>query len=718
MLQITKLALENVGIFDSKTIAFQPGLNVIAGPNGSGKTTILTAIISTLYGAQVPKDALINVNSDNSKVFLEFIANGMAYVMEKRFYLNLPTKNVIYDSDKKMVVSGVKACRDFIQGLISDIEFGLQTWYLKQGDITKFADLIVSSALSSSLSTLLGLGNMASIPAMVLEELDRRWPNSQVRYIQAETLRNKSAEEIKILTEKIAQFPKSIEEMEKELKILRSRKQVLHNKIELFEKLGPHSFKDLKTQQESIGSQYRDYETKRSEVTQTIDVFVKKVLEELKKYFVHFDLKVEASNLSLLTTLLSREKETAVSAWSMSERFEAQKTALLTQFRERPPIAKLQQKVLSQKKSELQYFLRFYKIALENSSVLSQTQICPLCTQPVPPEITTTYHKRIAELERQYNEITTSLTSLNTNADKRTKLRKDIEELRKNLENLETTKAKLIYSSPSEYDALIQSISSYNSIYLQLHTELASYAQKENELVQLRKQITEKLEMMAALGLADESIQITPETLDECRKEYLQLTRNEAELEKQLTEYRADYAHLQSLQENHKYLVKQHIEAQRTKDKVDFILSSVKTFIGESLTLLKTGVLADRLLPTINALLEKCEAPFRIILDKEKDNFIVQLPTGQLSISRLSYGQRVLFSLITAFTLYICNNAAGVFIADEPTAGLDERNVSILGNLFTGIHQTCLDNRVQCIIASHEYATLENIGNCIMLGGE
>ena len=44
MLHVEALTIRGVAGIDELDLAFQPGLNLIAGPNGSGKTTILECI--------------------------------------------------------------------------------------------------------------------------------------------------------------------------------------------------------------------------------------------------------------------------------------------------------------------------------------------------------------------------------------------------------------------------------------------------------------------------------------------------------------------------------------------------------------------------------------------------------------------------------------------------------------------------------------------------
>ena len=49
-MQLTRLALEDFRSYSAAELAPDPGLTVVAGPNGTGKTNLLEAIHATIVG--------------------------------------------------------------------------------------------------------------------------------------------------------------------------------------------------------------------------------------------------------------------------------------------------------------------------------------------------------------------------------------------------------------------------------------------------------------------------------------------------------------------------------------------------------------------------------------------------------------------------------------------------------------------------------------------
>jgi predicted ATPase len=55
---VQELTLTNVRQFDTRTIRFHPGFNLLVGENGAGKTTVLRALLAALAPSRLPKHAV------------------------------------------------------------------------------------------------------------------------------------------------------------------------------------------------------------------------------------------------------------------------------------------------------------------------------------------------------------------------------------------------------------------------------------------------------------------------------------------------------------------------------------------------------------------------------------------------------------------------------------------------------------------------------------
>ena len=54
---VTRLRVHPFGFFSDREIGFAPGLNVVLGPNEAGKSTIFSAIRSSLLRTRLKKPA-------------------------------------------------------------------------------------------------------------------------------------------------------------------------------------------------------------------------------------------------------------------------------------------------------------------------------------------------------------------------------------------------------------------------------------------------------------------------------------------------------------------------------------------------------------------------------------------------------------------------------------------------------------------------------------
>lgn len=90
---VSDLALHNFRSYEDQVVSLSPGVNVIVGFNGVGKTNVVEALgyLSTLHSHRVANDqALIHVGKDKALVRTKVVNNSRALVLEMEFSTQTP----------------------------------------------------------------------------------------------------------------------------------------------------------------------------------------------------------------------------------------------------------------------------------------------------------------------------------------------------------------------------------------------------------------------------------------------------------------------------------------------------------------------------------------------------------------------------------------------------------------------------------------------------
>lgn len=159
-MKINSLKVKNFKKFSDLEVEFEPGLNIVIGPNEAGKSTISHAIIESLYSdpATRSKQFLDRVypwgGSKNISLQLDFEADGVNFNLKKDFNkkdINLENK----DTGKK--TDSYKAVQQVLSKLtgISTRNIYESTAFVGQSDITSIdnSDDLVASIHKVALST-------------------------------------------------------------------------------------------------------------------------------------------------------------------------------------------------------------------------------------------------------------------------------------------------------------------------------------------------------------------------------------------------------------------------------------------------------------------------------------------------------------------------------------------------------------------------------------
>ena len=104
-MEFLELELANFKRFKEKKLSFSPGLNLIFGPNESGKSTIYEALCCALFGRERGK-AVESWNGNDCSVMLAYLADGKTYHLDRRLAQGAATLSTFTDGTPSDTVSG------------------------------------------------------------------------------------------------------------------------------------------------------------------------------------------------------------------------------------------------------------------------------------------------------------------------------------------------------------------------------------------------------------------------------------------------------------------------------------------------------------------------------------------------------------------------------------------------------------------------------------
>ena len=154
MMIFTRLELKNFKSHADTTLDFNPGISLIVGENGAGKSSIFEAISFALFKSYTTKSIndLVRSNKNTGDkiqmvVKLSFVSNGTEYMVERTITLtksgSKPTSNLykIVDGEEEIYVSGNKEVDKEIEVILSmDSSTFLNAIHIRQGEIAELID--------------------------------------------------------------------------------------------------------------------------------------------------------------------------------------------------------------------------------------------------------------------------------------------------------------------------------------------------------------------------------------------------------------------------------------------------------------------------------------------------------------------------------------------------------------------------------------------------
>ncbi|MEF8821171.1 MAG: AAA family ATPase, partial [Halovenus sp.] len=81
-MRFDRIRLENFKCYEETDVRLNPGVTVIHGLNGSGKSSLLEACFFALYGSKALEktlDEIVTIGAEETRVELEFTHDGKSY---------------------------------------------------------------------------------------------------------------------------------------------------------------------------------------------------------------------------------------------------------------------------------------------------------------------------------------------------------------------------------------------------------------------------------------------------------------------------------------------------------------------------------------------------------------------------------------------------------------------------------------------------------------
>ena len=255
-MKFDRVALENFKPYADTSVEFDEGVTVVAGANGSGKSSLLEACFFALYGSDALSggrtlDEVVRTGTDEATVSLAFTHDGEAYRIHRR--LRVYDDRVDHDCRLEGADAAIEGATDvaaFVTDLLRmDAEAFANCAYVRQGEVNKLI-AATPSTRREMMDDLLQLGRLG-------DYADR----AGSARLGAEDVLERTRGRIDVVTDRIER--KESEDLRDRLSDLRSELSTVEDEYERFEANREEAEATLSSAEEVIST----FEERREELT-------------------------------------------------------------------------------------------------------------------------------------------------------------------------------------------------------------------------------------------------------------------------------------------------------------------------------------------------------------------------------------------------------------------------------------------------------------------
>lgn len=647
---LKEITLKNFKSHRNSKIVFEKGINLIAGRNGAGKSSVLEAILVALYGVRpgsMRKSDLVQVGANEYMIELLFEFGGKEY----RIIRESNGNSVLFGEIR---IEGDQKINEWIEKNISSFHVFTGAVYVRQGEIeTIISDESGREKIIRKITRIEDYENAWKNLGAVIKELE----NERNQYLEIIKQKEDCEKRLAEKSSKMLEMDKEIQKAEKRLRELREliekisiekntfeefKKQIESNKLEILKLEG--ELKSLKEKLDVLSDQKAEIEQKIESLQGSLKRF-ENVEKEAKRYseLLEFhrsflkslqeidanlkDLEIEKERFLGELKKCEEEKENLERIREEIEKSEKEKEILTLNYNEwqkiKPKIDRkaqieriLKEKELTvekvekmfssiQKAREVDKALKeeFEKLSVQKGFLISEekrfleiiskidsaTGFCPICGR----ELTEEHRRKI--LDKCSSEIARIKGELSKIEEKERNLREE----RKKVE-IALEKQDLVLKYKQIVDELKKVTEDLKGLDLEkMKQESEKFEKLKNKIELLRsleKKSMEKLQRLEFLIEKLKEIESELSKIQRSREELFERLKNKnflsiEELENELNKLRVSYEEWLGLKRAKEELSSAEVKLKNIKDEFEKVLSAL--MIKEKSYAEKRNLLAD-----------------------------------------------------------------------------------------------------------------------------
>lgn len=711
---ITSIRLRNFCQYVDKVIEFCPQLNVIVGPNGCGKSTVLNAILFALTGVnRLPGKNQENVSqfagpNEESFVDLRFAHRGKTYAITRSLQ---PTDTMTLTVDDGPIIRGVTKCTERIFEDIGTNTKRLQDYvFVEQKKVDGWFDKPPAER-SREMATLFGLDD-AELAYKAIDKF-----NGKIRLPELigdiDKLANEHATEatfLQTLTQQLAAFADVPDDISGYLEVRNQVRLLWQQKRDAAARR-----QELASQLQTVTSQTMEHHQRRAGLQSEASEYDAAIagMQDAVTTAQHEQIRWQTYKQSLeLQTMVELRISEVFKSWQNRPRRPARLPQHLTPEGEMALTATLTG-LLRQK--------QVLDVSIAAIEKLPADKPCPTCGA-----VGSERQAHLVKLKSELDALQQKLAPLQQQSAEHlaytqafVKYSQAVQSLRDLARSAKRQRSTLqMYKRPLTDESTLQQVVAdfavLQSAKHQVQTDLAAV---EATLTALARQHRDLLEEENRLLMQHNTPGVTAEAYERAIAEQQQMQSRYQEKKSLETHVVSHTARVTAILQRITN-AQEALERYRKTTYATTQLDAAKAILHHSaaprtVTRVRLGMLME----DINTALQLFDAPFHVNVDEEL-TFWAHFRDGQRKQSdrRLSVGQRVTLALSWRVALNTAfAGSLGLLALDEPTAGLDVKNLGCVPRAFARLRDLSQTRGLQVLLVTHEERLIDSFDKVISL---